>query len=280
MKFTKMHGCGNDYLYVNCFREQVEQPQEVARKLSERHFGAGSDGLVLICPSERADLRMIMYNADGSRGDMCGNASRCIGKYAYERGLVRSTEMTLETDSGIRSLRLQVEGGRVTCVTVDMGIPETDCARVPCLLGQGVVLEAPVRVEGRTFGVTPVNTGNPHGVIFMEESVEDFPLSHFGPLLETHPAFPRKANIEFVNVLERGKLRMRVWERGSGVTLACGTGACAALCAGVLLGRCDRRAHVQLDGGVLEISWDEESGHVLMSGPAAFVYEGNWPLEE
>ena len=274
MKFSKMHGLGNDYVYVNAFEERVERPGELARRVSDRHFGVGGDGLVLIAPSDRADFRMVMYNADGSRGAMCGNASRCIGKYVYERGMTDKTCLTLETDAGVRQLRLDVRGGRVHSVCVDMGAPELDCERVPCLLGKGPVLRAPVEVLGRRFLLTPVSMGNPHAVIFTDEVIGDDGLRRFGTALESHPAFPQKVNIEFATVLAPDRLRMRVWERGSGVTLACGTGACAALVAAVRCGLCQRQAQVELDGGTLEILWDAQSGHVYMTGPASHVFDG------
>ena len=274
MKFTKMHGLGNDYVYVNAFTECVEHPEALARRVSDRHFGVGGDGLVLIAPSERADFRMVMYNADGSRGAMCGNASRCIGKYVYERGMTDKIVLTLETDAGVREMRLYVRDGRVRSVCVDMGEPVLDCARVPCLLGEGVVRRAPVEALGRRFELTPVSMGNPHGVIFTPEAIGDDDLRRYGAALEQHPAFPEKVNIEFVTVLAPDRLQMRVWERGSGVTLACGTGACASLVASVICGLCERRAQVELDGGALEIGWDEQSGHVMMTGPATHVFDG------
>ena len=274
MKFTKMHGLGNDYIYVNGFEEHPANLPALARSLSDRHFGIGADGLVVIAPSDIADFRMIMFNADGSQGAMCGNAARCIGKYVYDRGMTRKTAVTLETLSGVKTLLLNVQGGKVVSVRVDMGEPVLDCARVPCLLGSGVVRRAPIEALGRTFAITPVSTGNPHGVIFLEEPVEDFDLRRYGPVLECHPVFPQKANIEFVNVLSRDRLRMRVWERGSGVTMACGTGSCAALVAASLCGLADRRAHVVLDGGELVDEWDEATGHVFMTGPATHVFDG------
>ncbi len=278
MKFTKMHGIGNDYIYVNGFEETVENPNELAVRVSDRHFGIGSDGLVLIEPSSVADFRMRMFNADGSEGDMCGNASRCIGKYVFDRGLTDKTRVTLETRSGIKVLELTVEGGKVKRVRVDMGAPRIRCEEVPCTLGTGVVLRAPVHVLDRTFEITPVCTGNPHGVIFLDEPVETFELAKYGPVLECHPAFPKKANIEFVQVLSKERLRMRVWERGSGITLACGTGSCAALVAANLCGLANRRATVVLDGGELVNEWDEATGHVFMSGPAAFVFDGEYDV--
>ena len=278
MRFTKMHGIGNDYVYVNAFEETVEDPSALAIAISDRHFGVGGDGLVLICPSEIADFRMRMFNADGSEGDMCGNASRCVAKYVYDRGLTDKTTVTLETPSGIKTLMMTVEGGAVKSVRVDMGEPKTACEDVPCTLGAGVVKMAPITALDRTFLITPVCTGNPHGVIVLEEPVEDFPLETYGPVLECHPAFPKKANIEFVNVLSSDRIRMRVWERGSGITLACGTGSCAALVACHENGLCGRRATVVLDGGELVDEWDEETGHVFMTGPAAFVFDGEYDV--
>ena len=231
MKFTKMQGIGNDYVYVNAFVEQIDDPSALAIAISDRHFGVGGDGLVMICPSSVADFRMRMFNADGSEGDMCGNASRCVAKYVYDRGLTDKTTVTLETPAGIKTLMMTVEGGCVKSVRVDMGAPKLACEDVPCTLGTGVVKRAPITVLDKTFDITPVCTGNPHGVIVLDEPVEAFELAKYGPALECHPAFPKKANIEFVNVLSDDRIRMRVWERGSGITLACGTGSCAALVA-------------------------------------------------
>lgn len=278
MKFTKMHGIGNDYIYVNAFEEKIEDPSSLAIAVSDRHFGVGGDGLVLICPSDVADFRMRMFNADGSEGDMCGNASRCVAKYVYDRGLTNKTTVTLETPAGIKTLMMTVEDGAVKSVRVDMGAPGLACEDVPCLLGTGVVKRMPITVLDRTFLITPVCTGNPHGVIVLEEPVETFDLYKYGPALETHPAFPKKANIEFVNVLAPDRIRMRVWERGSGVTLACGTGSCAALVACHENGLCGRRATVVLDGGELVDEWDEATGHVFMTGPATFVFDGTYDI--
>ena len=279
MKFTKMHGLGNDYIYVNAFEEKIADPSALAKKISDRHFGVGSDGLVLIAPSDVADFQMIMFNADGSQGEMCGNASRCVAKYVYDRGMTDKTVVTLETLGGIKVLHMTTQGGKVQSVRVDMGAPKTDCENVPCLLGEGIVKKAKITALDREFEITPVNTGNPHGVIFLDEPVEEFDIYKYGPVLECHPAFPKKANIEFVNVLSPGRLRMRVWERGSGVTLACGTGSCAVLVAANLNGLCARKAAVVLDGGELNNEWDEESGHVFMTGPAAFVFDGEYPAD-
>ena len=278
MKFSKMHGLGNDYIYVNAFEETVSDPSALAVAMSDRHFGVGSDGLVLIAPSEIADFRMIMFNADGSQGDMCGNASRCVAKYVYDRGMTDKTVVTLETKSGVKVLHLTVSEGKVQTVRVDMGAPVVDCAQVPCLLGDGIVRRAKITALDREFEITPVNTGNPHGVIVLDEPVEEFDLTRYGPVLEAHSAFPKKANIEFVNILARDRLRMRVWERGSGVTMACGTGSCAVLVAANLLGLADRRAAIVLDGGELVDEWDEETGHVFMTGPATHVFDGEYDV--
>lgn len=276
MKFTKMHGLGNDYVYVNAFEERIDDPNALAREIADRHFGVGGDGLVLIAPSSVADFQMLMYNADGSQGEMCGNASRCVAKYVYDHGMTDKTVVTLETLAGIKTLHMTIKGGKVDTVRVDMGAPETECQNVPCTLGEGVVRRARIEALDRVFEITPVSTGNPHGVIFLDEPVETFDIYRYGPVLETHPAFPKKANIEFVNVLSKDRLRMRVWERGSGVTLACGTGSCAALVAANLCGLAHRRATIVLDGGELMDEWDEETGHVFMTGPATHVFTGEY----
>lgn len=276
MKFSKMHGLGNDYVYVNAFEEHIENPNELAKQISDRHFGVGSDGLVLIAPSSVADFQMLMYNADGSQGDMCGNASRCVAKYVYDRGMTDKTVVTLETLAGIKVLHMTLKDGKVDTVRVDMGEPVLDCENVPCLLGKGIVRKAKIEALDRVFEITPVSTGNPHGVIFLNEPVEEFDLNRYGPVLERHPAFPKKANIEFVNVIARDRLRMRVWERGSGITMACGTGSCAVLVAANLCGLADRKATIVLDGGELVDEWDETTGHVFMNGPATHVFDGEY----
>ena len=276
MKFSKMHGLGNDYVYVNAFEEHIENPNELAKQISDHHFGVGSDGLVLIAPSSVADFQMLMYNADGSQGDMCGNASRCVAKYVYDRGMTDKTVVTLETLAGIKVLHMTLKDGKVDTVRVDMGEPVLDCENVPCLLGKGIVRKAKIEALDRVFEITPVSTGNPHGVIFLDEPVEEFDLNRYGPVLERHPAFPKKANIEFVNVIARDRLRMRVWERGSGITMACGTGSCAVLVAANLCGLADRKATIVLDGGELVDEWDETTGHVFMNGPATHVFDGGY----
>lgn len=273
MKFTKMHGIGNDYVYVNCLEETVADPSAVAKLVSDRHFGIGSDGLILICPSEKADFEMQMYNADGSRAAMCGNGIRCVGKYVHDRGLTDKETITIDTLAGVKVLNLKVKDGTTESIRVDMGEPILTPAQIP-VLGQGErFVEVPVDVEGLQVAITAVSMGNPHAVIFTEQ-VLDLDLRQIGPLFENHPLFPERTNTEFVEVLDRNTLRMRVWERGAGETLACGTGACASLVAGVLSGKCDREATLKLLGGDLNIQWDEQTGHVFMTGPATFVFDG------
>lgn len=280
--FVKMHGAGNDYVYIDCFGPSAyiadsEGLPELARAVSDRHFGVGGDGLVLILPSGVADARMRMFNADGSEAQMCGNASRCVGKYLYDSGLTDKTEITLETAAGIKVLRLHLGvDGAVESVTVDMGIPELTAERVPARCGTEVMKEHEVRLaDGRRYRVTAVSMGNPHGVIFTD-GITDAMVLGDGPELERHEVWPEKANIEFVEVKDRGHVRMRVWERGTGETLACGTGSCAVAVAGALCGLTDRRVEVELTGGVLTIEWDEATGHVMMTGPATLVASGSY----
>ena len=276
MQFSKMQGLGNDYVYVDGSRETVRDPEKLARAISDRHYGAGSDGLVLILPDAEADFRMRMFNADGSEAEMCGNAARCIGKYVYEKGLTRKRQIRLQTNGGTKILSLDVEGEQVTAVEVDMGEPAFRPEQIPAALSGDRVIHYPVKVAQERFELTCVNMGNPHAVAFVEDA-EHFDVYRFGPLLENHVLFPQRANIEFVTVEGRDQMRMRVWERGSGETMACGTGACASLAAAVITGRCDRKATVRLNGGNLEVRWDEKDGHIYQKGPANFVYEGEWP---
>lgn len=278
MRFTKMHGIGNDYIYVNCFEEVVRRPAELAVAMSRPHFGVGADGLVLIEPSDVADFGMRIFNSDGSESEMCGNATRCIGKYVYERGLTDKTELTLMTGAGLKLLSLRARAGKVNAVRVDMGSPELDPRRVPVDLPGEIVLGHPLTEGGRTWRIHCVSMGNPHCVVFVDDP-DDVDLPMTGPLLENNPVFPNRTNVEFVRVINRHLLRMRVWERGSGETLACGTGACAALVAAVLTGRADREATVRLQGGELALTWSPEDNHVYQEGPAAFVFDGEWPGE-
>ena len=272
LRFIKMEGIGNDYVYVDCFAHPVADPAAVARRVSPRRTGVGSDGLILICPSERADARMEMYNADGSRGEMCGNGIRCVGKYVYDHGLVRKDTLHVATDAGIKALRLHIHDGHVRAVTVDMGEPVLDGPRIP-VAAAGRVINAPLAVDEKTYAVTCVSMGNPHCVTFVP-SVGGLPLADIGPRFEHHAFFPQRVNTEFVQVLARDELRMRVWERGSGETAACGTGACATLVAAVLNDKADRRATLHLNGGDLAIEWSAADNHVLMTGPAEEVFSG------
>ncbi len=271
LRFTKMHGIGNDYVYVDCFTQQVGDPASLARRVSPRRTAIGSDGVILICPSQVADCRMEMYNADGSRGEMCGNGIRCVGKYVYDHGLARKDTLRVETDAGIKVLRLTIAGGRTQAVTVDMGEPILDGPRIP-VAAEGRVVNAPLDVGGQTYGITCVSMGNPHCVVFLAE-VDDLAVEQIGPRFEHHPFFPKRVNTEFVKAIDRNQLRMRVWERGSGETAACGTGACAALVAAVLNNKSDRRAVLRLNGGDLEIEWSADN-HVFMTGPAEEVFSG------
>ncbi len=270
--FVKMHGIGNDYVYVDCFDADVPEPSRVSARVSDRRTGIGSDGLILIRPSATADCRMEMYNADGSRGKMCGNGVRCVGKYVYESGRARRNPLRVDTDAGVKTLDLDLRGDRVVAVTVDMDQPILDGPRVP-VAAEGPVIDAPLRAAGRDWRVTCVSMGNPHCVTFVDDPA-GLDLERLGPEFEHHPFFPERVNTEFVRVLGRGELAMRVWERGSGETAACGTGACAVLVAAVLTGRADRHATVHLNGGDLEIEWREADGHVLMTGPAEEVFRG------
>lgn len=273
LSFTKMQGCGNSYLYFNCFEQSINDPAALAIRLSDIHFGVGSDGIILICPSTIADAKMRMFNADGSEGKMCGNGIRCVGKYLYDYGLVDGrTQITVETLSGIKHLTLYVEDGQVTHVRVDMGAAILTPADIPCTLPQQP--STPLTVNDTTYTVTAVGMGNPHCVLFEQQDVDQLDLEHIGPLFESHPAFPERVNTEFINVLGTHELKMRVWERGSGETWACGTGTCAAAVAAVLNGYCPKNEDilVHLRGGDLTIRYTDET--VWMTGPAVTVFEG------
>jgi len=274
MRFTKMQGAGNDYVYVDLFDERVADPAAVARAVSDRHFGVGSDGLILLAPSAVADVRMEMYNADGSRAEMCGNGIRCLAKLAFDRGRSRRNPMRVETDSGVKTIELRFEGERVTAARVDMGVPQFHPDRIPVRLDGDRVVERPIELPGERIPVTCVSMGNPHAVVFVG-SVDAQDVARLGPALERHPLFPRRTNVEFVEVVDRGTIRQRTWERGSGETLACGTGACAAGVAAILTGRCDSPLRNLLRGGELGIEWDG-AGSVRMTGPAVEVFSGEW----
>lgn len=276
MKFTKMQGLGNDYVYVNCFKEKIDNPPELARRISDRHFGVGSDGLIMINPSDKADFEMEMYNADGSRGEMCGNGIRCVAKYVYDYGLTDKTHISVETLGGIKYLDLTVEEGKVKMVKVDMGKPELEPLKIPVKASGDKAVDEPILVGGNEYRMTCVSMGNPHAVIFIGCDVREFPLEEMGPKFENHERFPNRVNTEFVRVIDRRTAEMRVWERGSGETLACGTGACAVAVACALNGFTEDEVTVRLLGGDLQIRWDREKDTVFMTGPAEVVFDGEW----
>lgn len=273
MKFTKMQGLGNDYVYVNCFEEKIENPPAVARYVSDRHFGIGSDGLIMINPSEVADFEMEMYNADGSRGEMCGNGIRCVAKYVYDYGLTDKTQISVETLGGIKYLDLTVKDGKVVLVKVDMGKPELKSDLIPIISENEKVIDEPIEVDGQVYHMTGVSMGNPHTVIYVDD-VKNLDLEKIGPKFENHERFPKRINTEFVHCIDRNTVEMRVWERGSGETLACGTGACAVAVASILNNLTDTRVTVKLLGGDLQIEWNREKNHVFMTGPAKVVFDG------
>mgnify|MGYP004645322387 FL=1 len=279
MKFTKMHGIGNDYVYVNCFEESVKNPAEVSKFVSDRHFGIGSDGLILISPSAIADFRMNIYNADGSQAEMCGNGIRCVAKYVYDYGLTDKTEISVETLAGIKYLRLQIENGKVASVEVNMGAPILEPKEIPVAVEESPVVNVPVEVKGKIYHMTCVSMGNPHVIIFMN-NVKDLDIEAIGPYFENHTVFPKRTNTEFVEVLDRNTVNMRVWERGSDETLACGTGACATTVACILNDKTENEVTVHLLGGDLKIRWDREANQVYMTGPATVVFDGEITLPD
>ena len=294
MKFTKMQGCGNDYVYIDCFKETVKDPEDIAIRFSDRHFGIGGDGVIYIRPSQKADCMMDMYNLDGSRGKMCGNGIRCVGKYAYDHGIVNNTEISVETLSGIKKLTLfPGADGKIESVKVDMGEAEFKAENIPlnieelmslaekdgtgkgknALKTEGCIKNFPVEINGKIFGFTFVSMGNPHAVTFIDDTV-GLDIIKYGPEAETHRLFPEKANIEFIEIVDRKHIKMRVWERGSGETFACGTGACASVAACVENGFTDTEVEVTLLGGKLNISYDKETHRIFMTGPAVEVFNG------
>ncbi|PYG86664.1 diaminopimelate epimerase [Ruminiclostridium sufflavum DSM 19573] len=273
MKFTKMQGLGNDYIYVDCTQKIIDNPSETAKIISDRHFGIGSDGLVLILLSDKADFRMRMFNSDGSEAEMCGNAIRCVGKYVFDNKLTDKATITIETLAGTKVLQLKIEDERAVLARVDMGEPILTPREIPVDSNKDSFVSEPVEIEGRIYEVTAVSMGNPHAISYVEDVIK-FPLYEVGPKMETHKLFPRKVNAEFVQVVDRKTLKMRVWERGAGETLACGTGACATLVASVLNGVADREATIKLLGGDLLIEWSEKDNHVYMTGPAVKVFDG------
>lgn len=277
MKFTKMQGLGNDYIYVNGFEEKVEKKPEVSQKLSDRHFGIGSDGIIFVNPSQKADFEMEMYNSDGSRAEMCGNGVRCVGKFVYDFGLTDKTEITVETLGGIKYLTLKVEEGKVKEVVVDMGAPELIAKNVPVVSENEKVINEEICVDGKNYQMTAVSMGNPHAVV-PYEGIREMEIEKIGPKFENHERFPNRVNTEFIEVIDRKTVSMRVWERGSGETLACGTGACAVAVACILNGWTESEVKVKLLGGDLLIRWDREENKVYMTGPAETVFQGEVTL--
>lgn len=277
MKFTKMHGCGNDYVYVNLFEEQIEDAPALSIRVADRHFGIGGDGLITIGPSDKADFRMRIYNADGSEAEMCGNGIRCVAKYVYDHHLTDQTTIRIETGAGVKTLDLTVENGLVSRVCVDMGEPILEAEKIPVVAEKSPVIDEPITAGDRDWKMTCVSMGNPHAVLFVDD-VKTFDLDTYGPLFEHHKRFPNRTNTEFVAVHSRKEVSMRVWERGSAETWACGTGACASVVACILNGLTDDEVLIHLRGGDLTIRWDRQSNHVFMTGPATEVFEGEFPL--
>ncbi|MDD3205228.1 MAG: diaminopimelate epimerase [Lachnospiraceae bacterium] len=277
MKFTKMHGCGNDYVYINGFEEKVENKSEIVIKLSDRHFGIGGDGVIFINPSKIADFEMEMYNADGTRAEMCGNGIRCVAKFVYDKGLTDKKNISIESFGKIKYLELTVEDGKVAMVRVNMGAPELIAENVPVISENEKVIDEEIEVDDKIYHMTAVSMGNPHAVVFVND-VNDFPLETVGPKFEHHVRFPKRVNAEFVRVVDRKNVEMRVWERGTGETFACGTGCCATVVACILNGLTEEQVTVKLLGGSLVIQWDREQNLVYMTGPAATVFEGEVDL--
>ncbi|MCL2025262.1 MAG: diaminopimelate epimerase [Leptospirales bacterium] len=278
IKFTKMHGIGNDYIYINAIEQAIKNPAKLALEMSHRHYGIGSDGLILIMESKitGVDFKMRIFNSDGSEAEMCGNGIRCFAKYVYERGFHNSHELSIETLAGVKTLKLNIKNRKIVSVTVDMGEPIILRGQIPMIGKEGTVINERLDLlDGSHFYITAVSMGNPHVVIFVEDT-ENFPVEKYGPVIENHNLFPQRTNVEFIQVLNRKEIVQRTWERGSGETMACGTGASAATVASILTGQTERALTVHLKGGDLEISWEEKSGHVYMTGPAVDVFDGEW----
>ena len=275
MKFTKMQGLGNDYVYVNCFKEKIEDPSALAVRISDRHFGVGSDGLILINPSKVADCEMEMYNADGSRGEMCGNGIRCVGKYMYDYGLTDKEAISVETLAGIKYLQFFIENGKVVKVKVDMGSPILTPAEIPVVAEGERAVDEPIVVDGTEYRMTCISMGNPHAIVYVDD-VKNLPIEKIAPSFEKHERFPNRVNTEFVKVLDRNTVEMRVWERGSAETLACGTGTCATVMACILNHKTENKVLVHLRGGDLTIEYDPDNNHIYMTGPATEVFHGIW----
>lgn len=274
IKFTKMQGIGNDYVYINAIEQKIEDPSKLANKISDRHFGIGSDGLILIRESDVADFRMQMFNSDGSEAEMCGNGIRCVGKFVYDKGLTNKETLKIETLAGIKILKLNIKDGKVDTVRVDMGEPILIPNEIPVISNEDIVKDLPIDIYDKSFKFTCVSMGNPHAVTFIKENVQEYDVSKYGKEIEVNKAFPKKTNVEFINVIDKKNIKMRVWERGAGETLACGTGACASTVAAILNGYTDNTVNVELRGGILQIEWNKEDNHVYMTGSATNVFEG------
>ena len=273
IKFTKMHGLGNDYVYMDAIHQHIEKESSLAQFVSNRHFGIGSDGLILICKSDVADFKMRMFNADGSEAEMCGNGIRCVGKFVYDKGLTNKTQVTIETLAGIKILQLNVENGKVKTVKVDMGEPILEPKKIPVISEEKPVRNLELKAEDKEFKFTCVSMGNPHAITIVDNTKE-FDVERYGKQLEIDKAFPNKTNVEFIEIIDKNNIKMRVWERGAGETLACGTGACASVVACALNDLTEHKVNVELLGGMLEIEWSKEDNHVYMTGPAVTVFEG------
>ena len=274
IKFTKMHGLGNDYVYIDAINQKIENKSELAKYISDRHFGVGSDGLILICKSKIADFKMQMFNSDGSEAEMCGNGIRCVGKFVYDKGLTKKTKLKIETLSGIKFLDLIVENDEVIKVKVDMGEPILEHKKIPVICEDNIKNNLSLKVLDKNFVFTCVSMGNPHAVTFINEEVKNLDVQKYGKTMENLDAFPQRTNVEFINIVDKNNVSMRVWERGAGETLACGTGACASVVASVINEYTSRKVFVHLLGGILEIEWSDENNHVYMTGPAVTVFEG------
>ena len=273
IKFTKMQGLGNDYVYIDAINQKIENESSLAQIISNRHFGIGSDGLILICSSEIADFKMRMFNSDGSEAEMCGNGIRCVGKFVYDKGLTNKTTLKIETLAGVKELKLNLKEGKVDTVRVDMGEPILEAEKIPVVSSEKMVKNLKLEIEEREFNFTCVSMGNPHAITFVE-NVENFEVEKYGSKIEVNKRFPKKTNVEFIEIVNKEYIKMRVWERGAGETLACGTGACASVVAGIINNLIERKVTVELLGGILEIEWNKEDNHVYMTGPAVIVYEG------
>ena len=273
IKFTKMHGLGNDYVYMDAIHQNIEKESSLAQFVSNRNFGIGSDGLILICKSEIADFKMRMFNSDGSEAEMCGNGIRCVGKFVYDKGLTNKTEVTIETLAGVKTLQLNVEKGKVKTVRVDMGEPILTPKEIPVVSEEEPVKNLTLKVKDKEFTFTCVSMGNPHAITFVENTKE-FDVETYGKILEVDKVFPNKTNVEFIEIVDKNHIKMRVWERGAGETLACGTGACASVVACNLNGLTENKVNVELLGGTLEIEWEKQDNHVYMTGPAVTAFEG------